>query len=127
MRRVQAVTVGTCVLAMAMFAAACDRNGANPGGAATTPASVPGAAADAVRQGGRAADAAMETFDVKAALMRDTRVDAGDINVDTNHQTKTVVLKGRVPTADQKTIAGDIATTQAKGYRVQNDLMVGQS
>ena len=65
-------------------------------------------------------------MDVKAALMRDNRVDAGGINVDTNHQTKTVVLKGKVPTAAQKTLAEQIATEQAAGYRVQNELTVGQ-
>jgi osmotically-inducible protein OsmY len=121
MRRRNAITAGTCVLAMSVLGAACsDRDGARPADAVAAPV-------EAVRDGGRAADAAMETFDVKTALMRDERVDAGDINVDTDHQTKTVVLKGRVPTAEQKTIAGDIATAQATGYRVQNDLVVGQS
>ena len=43
------------------------------------------------------------------ALTADARVDASDINVDTNHETKTVMLKGRVPTAAQKTIAEEIA------------------
>ena len=33
-------------------------------------------------------------MDVKAALMADSRVDAGDINVDTDHKKKTVVFKG---------------------------------
>jgi hypothetical protein len=119
MRRANTVAAGTVAFAIAVIGVGCgDGNDARPGNP------VP-AAAEAVREGGRAGDAAMETFDVKAALMRDTRVDAGDINVDTNHQTKTVVLKGRVPTAEQKTIAGEIATTQATGYRVQNDLTVG--
>lgn len=114
MTRLKRVGLGTCLVAVTMSGAACsDRNGTMA------------APAEAVREGGRAADAAMETMDVKAALMRDTRVDAGDINVDTNHETKTVVLKGRVPSAEQKTLAGDIAIAQAKGYRVQNDLIVG--
>ena len=52
------------------------------------------AAGDAVANAGRAADAAVETMDVKAALMADSRVEAGNINVDTDHTTKTVVLKG---------------------------------
>ena len=80
----------------------------------------------AVANAGRAAEAAVETMDVKAALMADSRVDAGGINVDTNHETKTVVLKGKVPSAAQKTLAQQIATDQAKGYRIQNDLTVGQ-
>ena len=81
-------------------------------------------AGDAVANAGRAADAAVETMDVKAALMADSRVEAGDINVDTDHQTKIVTLKGRVPTATQKTIAEQIATEKAVGYRVKNDLVV---
>jgi osmotically-inducible protein OsmY len=82
-------------------------------------------AGDAVANAGRAADAAVETMDVKAALMADSRVDAGNINVDTDHTTKTVVLKGRVPTAAQKTLAEQIASEKAVGYRVQNQLTVG--
>jgi osmotically-inducible protein OsmY len=50
--------------------------------------------AEAGREAASAAGAAIETMDVKTALMRDTRVDAGDIDVDTNHETRTVVLKG---------------------------------
>lgn len=84
------------------------------------------AAGDAVANAGRAADAAVETMDVKAALMADSRVDARDINVDTDHVSKTVVLKGRVPTDAQKTLAEQIAVEQAKGYRVQNNLTVGR-
>ena len=84
------------------------------------------AAGNAVANAGRAADAAVETMDVKAALMADDRVDASDINVDTDHVTRTVMLKGRVPTDAQKTVAGQIAVEQAKGYRIQNDLTVGR-
>ena len=39
---------------------------------------------------------------------------------------KTVTLKGKVPTAAQKTIAEDIATAKAVGYRVRNELTVGR-
>lgn len=81
-------------------------------------------AGDAVANAGRAADAAVETMDVKAALMADSRVDAAGINVDTNHTTKTVVLKGAVPTAEQKTLAEQIAREKAVNYQVQNDLTV---
>ncbi len=84
------------------------------------------AAGDAVMEGGRAADAAVETMDVKTALMADTRVDAGDINVDTDHTSKTVTLKGRVPTAEQKAIAEQVAKDKAAGYQVRNELMVGK-
>lgn len=66
----------------------------------------------------------VETMDVKAALIADGRVDAGNINVDTIASTKTVVLKGSVPTAEQKSVAESIARDQAKGYRIENNLTV---
>ena len=68
--------------------------------------------------------AAAETFDVKASLIADGRVDAANINVDTSASTKTVLLKGSVPTAEQKTIAERIAREQAKGYTINNQLTV---
>lgn len=79
----------------------------------------------ALENAGRAGDAAMETLDVKTALMADTRVDASDINVDTDHVRKVVVLRGKVPTVAQKTLAGEIATAKAVGYRVENNLAIG--
>jgi hypothetical protein len=82
------------------------------------------AVSDALGTAGRAGDAAIQTFDVKAALTADSRVDASNINVDTDHNTKTVVLKGRVPTAAQKTLAGQIATEHADSYTVRNELTV---
>lgn len=84
------------------------------------------ATGDAVMEGGKAADAAVETMDVKMALAADSRVDASNINVDTDHVTKSVTLKGRVPTAAQKTLAEDIARARATGYTVRNQLVVGQ-
>jgi BON domain len=68
--------------------------------------------------------AAVETGDVKAALIADGRVDASSINVDTFASTKTVVLKGSVPTAEQKATAEAIAREQAKGYTITNQLTV---
>ncbi|HTV00254.1 MAG TPA: BON domain-containing protein [Luteitalea sp.] len=68
--------------------------------------------------------AGAETVDVKAALVADGRVDASNINVDTNAQTRTVVLKGTVTSAEQKTMAETIAKEQAKGYTVNNTLTV---
>ena len=73
---------------------------------------------------GAAIDAAAETIDVKAALIAEDTVDASDINVDTFHETKTVVLKGSVPTAAQKVAAGQIAAREAEGYKVNNQLVV---
>lgn len=68
--------------------------------------------------------AGAETFDVKAALIADGRVDAGNINVDTVSSTKTVVLKGSVPSAEQKATAERIAREQAKGYNIVNQLTI---
>ena len=82
------------------------------------------AVGDAVLNGGRAADAAVETMDVKTALMADSRIDSGDINVDTDHVARTVTLKGHVPTAAQKAFAEEIAMKKAVGYRVDNRLTV---
>lgn len=68
--------------------------------------------------------AGAQTVDVKSALIADGRVDASNINVDTNSSTKTVVLKGTVKTAEQKTMAGTIAQEHAKGYKINNTLTV---
>jgi hypothetical protein len=73
---------------------------------------------------GAAVDAAGETIDVKTALTMDDTIDASEINVDTFHETKTVVLKGSVPTAAQKAAAGKIAAREAEGYKVDNQLTV---
>ena len=70
------------------------------------------------------AAAGAETVDVKAALIADGRVDAANINVDTIASTKTVILKGSVPTAQQRTAAETIAREQAKGYTINNQLTV---
>jgi osmotically-inducible protein OsmY len=67
----------------------------------------------------------VQTLDVKAALILDSRVDASGIGVDTDQATKLVVLKGHVPTADQKALAERIAVDKAVGYRVLNELTVG--
>jgi osmotically-inducible protein OsmY len=72
------------------------------------------------------AAAGVETMDVKAALIADGRVDAANINVDTVASTKTVVLKGSVPSAEQKATAESIAREQAKGYTITNQLVVAQ-
>ena len=68
--------------------------------------------------------AATETVDVKSALIADGRVDASNINVDTIASTKTVVLKGSVPTAQQRTTAEEVARAQAKGYTITNQLTI---
>lgn len=78
----------------------------------------------AVGTAGKAAAGATETIDVKAALMMDDGVDASDINVDTDGVKKVVLLKGSVPSAAQKNRAEQIATREAQGYRVDNQLVV---
>ncbi len=69
---------------------------------------------------------AVETFDVKTALIADGRVDATHIDVDTISETRTVVLRGSVPTREQRGIAGDIAGREAKGYRIDNQLSIAK-
>jgi hyperosmotically inducible periplasmic protein len=70
--------------------------------------------------------AATETVDVKSALIADSRVDASNINVDTIASSKTVVLKGSVPSEQQRRTAEEIAREQAKGYTITNQLTIAQ-
>jgi len=85
-------------------------------------------AADATASGAAAAGsgvgAAMETADVKTALLADTRISATGINVDTNNDAKTVTLNGTVPAEGQRGIAEEIAKVKAPEYRVVNNLTV---
>jgi hypothetical protein len=78
----------------------------------------------ATRDATGAVKAAIETIDVKSALMADRTVDASHINVDTFHETKTVVLKGSVKTATQRDEAARIAAAEAPGYRIDNQLTI---
>jgi len=107
---------------------AADKTGDRISGAARESKDAVGTAGnkvgDAASSTGRATDAAIQTMEVKSALIADKRVDASNINVDTDGATKTVTLKGHVPNASQKSIAERIARDKAEGYRVQNDLMV---
>lgn len=81
-------------------------------------------AAAAAETAGTAMAGATETAQVKTALTTDTRVDASDINVDTDEGKKTVTLKGSVPADSQKTIAETIAKEKAVGYTIINELIV---
>lgn len=81
---------------------------------------------DGARKAGAEIDAAKQTLDVKTALMADKSVDASHIDVDTSDQTKTVTLKGSVPTADQKAAAERIAQAKAAGYTIKNELQVAK-
>ncbi len=79
---------------------------------------------DAAATAGGAIAAAIETVDVKSALMADRTVDSSHINVDTFHETKSVVLKGSVKTATQRDEAARIAAVEAPGYRIDNQLTI---
>lgn len=83
---------------------------------------------ESVKEGAKdvapALDASKQTLDVKAALMADQTVDSSHIDVDTDAKTRTVHLKGTVPTAAQKAEAEKIAKAKASGYTIHNMLKV---
>ena len=82
-------------------------------------------AKEAVNSAADIAAAAAQTAKVKTALVADSKVTAADINVDTEAATKVIVLKGHVPSAEQKAAAGRIAAEKASpGYTVRNELTV---
>lgn len=136
MRRIKLLSVWAGAVAIASVAAGCTgqaerttseavRDGSSVAGQAGDAVKDAGSAVgEAVLNGGRAADAAVETLDVKTALIADSRIDAGDINVDTDHLAKTVTLKGHVPSAAQKAFAEETAVKKAVGYRVENQLTI---
>lgn len=73
---------------------------------------------------GEALDATKQHLDVKAALLADKNVDASHIDIDVNKDTKTLYLRGTVPTAAQKALAEKIARDKADGFAVRNELTV---
>ncbi len=79
---------------------------------------------DATRSVGATLDAAAQTMQIKTALIDADNLDANDIDVDTNGSTKTVTLKGHVPTAAQKAAAERIAKEKAPDYTVSNMIEV---
>jgi osmotically-inducible protein OsmY len=68
----------------------------------------------------------IETVDVKTAIIADKSIDSGAIDVDTYQDKKVVVLRGSVPTEAQKQKAEQIAKENAKGYTVDNRLVVAK-
>jgi osmotically-inducible protein OsmY len=66
----------------------------------------------------------LETVDVKSAIIADKTIDSGAIDVDTYQDKKLVVLRGSVPSAEQKAKAEQIAKANATGYTVENRLAV---
>jgi osmotically-inducible protein OsmY len=79
---------------------------------------------DATRSVCATLDAAAQTMQIKTALIDADNLDANDIDVDTNGATKTVTLKGHVPTAAQKAAAERIAKEKAPDYTVVNQIEV---
>jgi hypothetical protein len=63
---------------------------------------------------------------VKSALKDEPTLDSRHVEVDVHADTKTIVLRGTVPTIEQKDAAGRIAAEKAPGYRVRNLLMVAE-
>ena len=109
--------------ALALAGAACNEK--RPEAADRPPAADARPAEPAAKPDtGDRASAATETADVKLALSMDKIVDASDINVDTDAATKTVVLKGSVASAEQRTRAAAIAEREAAGYKVDNQLII---
>jgi osmotically-inducible protein OsmY len=85
-------------------------------------------AAEGADDVGDTLSAAKQTTVVKAALMADKDVDSSHIDVDTEAATRTVMLKGTVPTAAQRATAERIARSKvSKGYSVRNMLKVAKS
>lgn len=78
----------------------------------------------AADEAGTKMEGAMQTGEVKTALLADTRLGATDINVDTNETTKTVTLNGSVKTEAEKQLAGEVATSKATGYTIVNNLTI---
>jgi osmotically-inducible protein OsmY len=79
---------------------------------------------DTTRSVGNTLDAAAQTMQIKTALIDANNLNANDIDVDTDGATKTVTLKGHVPTAAQKAAAARIAKEKAPDYRIVNDIVV---
>jgi osmotically-inducible protein OsmY len=66
----------------------------------------------------------LETVDVKSAILADKTIDADAIDVDTYQDKKLVVIRGSVPTQEQKQKVTAIAKANATGYTVDNRLAV---
>jgi len=81
-------------------------------------------AGNAIGRAGDAVQGAVESADIKAALVADESVDANAVDVDTIGDTKVVTLTGTVRTARERDRAESIATREAQGYRVDNQLIV---
>ena len=84
---------------------------------------------DATHSVGATLDAAAQTMQIKTALIDADNLDANAIDVDTNGATKTVTLKGHVPTAAQKAAAAAYREGKGSGlpHREQHRGEIGSS
>ena len=128
MNRINSLALATLLT----FAAACsntakgvekDAENASANAAAATDRAADGTA-NATADAGNAMASGMNTADVKAALLADTRIGATGINVESDDATKTLTLVGMVRSAEDKRIAEEIAKAKAPEYKVVNKLTV---
>ena len=82
---------------------------------------------EGAKEAGDEIGAAKQTVDVKAALMFDKSIDSSHIDVSTDAETRTVTLKGTVPSAAQKAAVEKLAKDKAEGYKVSNKLTVAKT
>jgi len=134
---VRRLSVCVCAAGVVLFSTACRNTAAGlkrdteenskkatvEAGKAAEKASA--ATADVTQRAAEAAQAGAQTVSVKTALLADKRVTAKGIDVDTDLTTRTVTLKGHVPSEEQKAIAEQIASERSSGYHVRNELTVG--
>jgi len=113
------------------------KQGAHAAGAAVSHAAADAAQAtdQAVEKAGHetrmAAAPMVLTPKIKTALGAEKRLNGSNINVDTKADTKQIVLTGTVTSAQQKSIASQIAMNELKEsnspFTVKNELVVGHA
>ncbi len=81
-------------------------------------------AAKAVKGTSDAVKGAVNTGNVKTAILANPSVKGANLDVTTDAKTGTVTLSGTVSNAAQKTVAGKIAAREAAGHKIINNLKV---
>jgi osmotically-inducible protein OsmY len=127
MKALQAWSAVVALAAVALVSYGCENTGRARDQARETGREAKRETGEAAHGAGATLDAAKQTADVKTALMADKSVDASHINVDTDADTRTVILRGTVPSAAQKQAAERIAREKAQGYSVRNELTISAS
>lgn len=92
--------------------------------AAEAGAAATAAAAGLTRTAATALAGGALTAAIKTALMADRTIDASNIDVDTDEPGRVVSLKGRVPSAAQRSAAVAVARAKAPGYAISDQLVV---